>query len=493
MIEKLGKYRIDGVLGKGAMGVVYKAFDPHIERTVAIKTIRKELLSDALQDELIARFKNEAQAAGRLNHPNIVLVYDYDENSESAFIAMEFVDGTPLNTLMLIDKPSDMARITAWMSDLLTALEYAHSQGVIHRDIKPANLLITRAGNVKVSDFGIARMESSTLTQTGSMIGTPSYMSPEQFRGETVDRRSDVFSAGIVLYQLLTGARPFVGSTTVVMQQILNEMPAPPSRLNPSIGCAFDRVLEQALAKKPADRYATAQAFLNAFNTALNNNTVDPDATRVGGSDLTVLTKEVQTVMAAAQRSGGSVEFKTFSTNLITDTGSATLTAWKLEALPALDALLSRQIGPVAKVLLKKVVAKADHIDELCDLLLQHIPSDLGRMQFQKAVNELKNKLTARGIDIGSSSSNLHNPNSMRSVIAKSASGATLTHSPFIDEAFAEAATRQLMVVIGPIARVVAKRAMYQCESKTEFLRLLAEHIATLPERNRFLINTGSI
>ena len=201
--------------------------------------------------------------------------------------------------------------------------------------------------------------------------------------------------------------------------------------------------------------------------------------------------------MAAAQRSGGSVEFKTLSSNLITDTGSATLTAWKLEALPALDALLSRQIGPVAKVLLKKVLAKADHIDELCDLLLQHIPSDLGRMQFQKAVHELKNKLTARGIDIGSSSSSssssLHNPNSMRSVIAKSASGATLTHSPFIDEAFAEAATRQLMVVIGPIARVVAKRAMHQCESKTEFLRLLAEHIATLPERNRFLINTGSI
>ena len=217
MTEQLGKYRIDSVLGKGAMGVVYKAFDPYIERIVALKTIRKELLSDAQHAELVGRFKNEAQAAGRLNHPSIVAVYDYGEDDESAYIAMEFVDGTPLNTLMVADRPTDPARIYAWMSDLLRALAYAHERGVVHRDIKPANLLITRIAQIKISDFGIARIESSTLTQTGSMIGTPSYMSPEQFRGETVDGRSDVFSAGIVLYQLLTGVRPFTGSPAPVI------------------------------------------------------------------------------------------------------------------------------------------------------------------------------------------------------------------------------------------------------------------------------------
>lgn len=492
MIEKLGKYRIDGVLGTGAMGVVYKAFDPYIERTVAIKTIRKELFNDALHDELITRFKNEAQAAGRLNHPNIVIVYEYGEDSESAFIVMEFVDGTPLSTLMMIDEASDLARTTTLMYDLLTALEYAHSQGVIHRDIKPANLLITRAGRVKVSDFGIARVESSTLTQTGSMIGTPSYMSPEQFRGETVDRRSDVFSAGIVLYQLLTGARPFVGSTSVVMQQILNEMPVPPSRLNPSLSIAFDCIIEHALAKKPADRFTTARAFLNAFNAALVNSKVDPDATRLGDSDLTVLANEVQTVMAAAQLHGRSVKIRTLSSNSSTATNSASLTAWKLEALPTLDALLSRQIGPMAKILLTKVAAKAENIDDLRDMLLPHIPSDLGRVQFQEAVNELKRRLAFNGTEIQSRNGSVPKPNRVKNSIPANASGTALIHTHIIDEAFAEAAARQLMVFIGPIARVVAKRAMRQTQDKTEFLRLMAEQIPTLPERSRFIAETGS-
>ncbi|MET0855694.1 MAG: serine/threonine-protein kinase, partial [Telluria sp.] len=265
MIEQLGKYRIESILGKGAMGVVYKAFDPFIERTVALKTIRKELFSEGQQLELIGRFKNEAQAAGRLNHPNIVTVYDYGEDSESAYIAMEFVDGTALNALMVPDRPTELARITAWMGDLLLALEYAHSRGVVHRDIKPANLLVNAAAQVKVSDFGIARMESSTLTQTGSMVGTPSYMSPEQFRGAQVDGRSDVFSAGIVLYQLLTGVRPFTGSASVVMHQILTEQPAAPSQLAPALGRAYDHVVARAMAKSPDQRYPSARAFLDAL------------------------------------------------------------------------------------------------------------------------------------------------------------------------------------------------------------------------------------
>jgi tRNA A-37 threonylcarbamoyl transferase component Bud32 len=265
MIGQLGKYRIDSVLGKGAMGVVYKAFDPLIERTVALKTIRKELFSDSEQADLLGRFKNEAQAAGRLNHPNIVTVYDYGEDREAAYIAMEFVDGTPLNALMTPDQPTALLRIAAWMNDLLLALDYAHSRGVVHRDIKPSNLLITNSAQVKVSDLGIARIESSTMTHTGSVIGTPSYMSPEQVRGETADARSDVFSAGVLLYQLLTGKRPFAGSTAVVMQQILNEQPAPPSQLVPALGTGYDQVVARAMAKSTTQRYPSARAFLDAF------------------------------------------------------------------------------------------------------------------------------------------------------------------------------------------------------------------------------------
>ncbi len=497
MIDKLGKYRIDSVLGKGAMGVVYKAFDPHIERTVALKTIRKELFSAAEQVELIARFKNEAQAAGRLNHPNIVTVYDYGEDTDCAFIAMEFVDGTPLNTLLVADKATDLARVTAWTTDLLLALEYAHSRGVIHRDIKPANLLITRSGRVKVSDFGIARIDSSTLTQTGSMIGTPSYMSPEQFRGETVDGRCDVFSAGIVLYQLLTGARPFVGSTSVVMQQILNEMPLPPSRSNPALGGAVDRMLACALAKAPADRYASAQDFLDAFNAAQRDHEADPDATMLAYSDHTVLASEVRSAMPGAQRGGPSVDVTTFASSGGSGPGLMTLAPWKMEALPALDTLLTRQIGPMAKLLLKKAAAKAEDIDALCNLLLPHIPSDVGRAKFKVSVNEIKKKLDASGTGTrttaDSGTSSLRSPHSRSDGVQGSATDATRRSEPVkFDEAFAEAAARQLTVFIGPIARVVAKRAMRQTQDKTEFLRLMAEQIATLPERTRFLVQAGN-
>lgn len=492
MLEKLGKYRIEGILGKGAMGVVYKAFDPHIERTVALKTIRKELFSDAQQTELIARFKNEAQAAGRLNHPNLVMVYDYGEDSESAYIAMEFVDGFALNTLLSADKPVNMPRINAWMSDLLQALEYAHSQGVVHRDIKPANLLITRAGHVKVGDFGIARIESSTLTQTGSMIGTPSYMSPEQFLGDTVDGRSDVFSAGIVLYQLLTGVRPFIGSTTVVMQQILNAVPTAPSVHNAALGASFDRVVARALAKAPADRFTCARDFLDAFHAAQRDSEGDPDATRLVDSDRTVLAHEFRAAAQALQ-GGLAAELTTFMRTVSNSPNTATLSTWKLEAMPLLDTLLTRQIGPMAGLLLKRVAAKAENLDALCAMLLPHIPSDVGRVKFQAHVADIRKKLDVSGTGTGASTgirSATTATGASRSM--GSAPGATLTRAPIrFDEAFAEAAARRLMVFIGPIASVVAKRAMRQTQDKTEFLRLLGEQIAALPERTRFLNEAG--
>jgi serine/threonine protein kinase len=475
MIEQLGKYRIDGILGKGAMGVVYKAFDPHIERIVALKTIRKELFSEGQQEELISRFKNEAQAAGRLQHPNIVMVYDYGEDSESAYIAMEFVEGTPLNTLMAPDKPTALPRVTAWMHDLLLALEYAHSRGVVHRDIKPANLLITAAAQVKVSDFGIARIESSTLTQAGSMVGTPSYMSPEQFRGEPVDGRSDVFSAAIVLYQLLTGVRPFVGSATTVMQQILNQQPAAPSQLVPALGNGYDRILERAMAKAPADRYASARAFLDAL--AAVGQGADPDATALADADRTVLAAGLRIVSPAPQATP-------------TGTDAGTMTPWKLEAFPELEAILSRQIGPMAKLLLKKVAAKAEGVDELCELLLPHIPSDLGRIEFQQGVALLKRRLNTSGT--GSGVEGTRFASGARTGLGTSAPGRSAIRAPVaFDDAWADAMAQRLTVIIGPIARVVAKRAARQTADKAEFLQLLAAHIENLADRARFLADAG--
>ena len=496
MIEQLGKYRIDSILGKGAMGVVYKAFDPYIERVVALKTIRKELFSDSQQADLISRFKNEAQAAGRLHHPNIVMVYDYGEDSDSAYLAMEFVEGTPLNTLMMPDRPTALARVHAWMGDLLLALDYAHSRGVVHRDIKPANLLITSSAQVKVSDFGIARIESSTLTQTGSMIGTPSYMSPEQFRGETADGRSDVFSSGVLLYQLLTGMRPFVGSSSTVMHQILNEHPAPPSTLQPSLG-KYDAIIARALAKAPHERFASARAFLDALaRVGLDHGGSDPDATTLADSERTVLAAGLRRFSAAQNPSTGSGLGSSNSSS--TDAG--TLATWKIEAFPELESMLSRQIGPMAKFLLKKVASKAEGIDELGELLLLHIPSDLGRVQFRQGVAQLKKKLDASGTGSGTTaaSSTLAGVSGVAGVSGLSApcSGpgtrsAIRVPVPF-DEAWADSVTQRLTIIIGPIARIVAKRAARQTGDRTEFLQLLAAHIDSAPERTRFLTEAGA-
>ncbi len=209
----LGRYRIERVLGRGAMGIVYLAFDPHIERQVALKTIRDDLLgvtgTTSSTQALSARFLNEARAAGRLVHPNIVSVYDYGESDDTAFIAMEYVQGESLAARLARHAAAgtliEPGRALGWFSQLLDGLEYAHEAGVIHRDIKPANLLITQRGECKITDFGIARIDTSQLTQAGALIGTPSYMSPEQFTGDPVDARADLFSAAVVLYEIMTG------------------------------------------------------------------------------------------------------------------------------------------------------------------------------------------------------------------------------------------------------------------------------------------------
>lgn len=474
MLGQLGKYRIDSVLGKGAMGVVYKAFDPAIERVVALKTIRKEMFSESEQHELIGRFKNEAQAAGRLNHPNIVTVYDYGEDADSAYIAMEFVEGTGLDALLAPGRPMPVTRVLAWMGDLLGGLDYAHARGVVHRDIKPANLLITANAQVKISDFGIARIESSTLTQAGSMIGTPSYMSPEQFRGEPVDGRSDVFSSGILLYQLLTGARPFSGSASIVMHQILNEEPAPPSQVLPALGARFDAVLAAAMAKLPARRHASARAFHDALVKAAQQEGADPDATALADNDRTVLAPGMPAPIGAPA-------------DLLDASAIATITPWKQEALPEVEASLARQIGPVARFLLKKVADKAEGLDHLAELLLPHIPSDVGRVQFQQALVQIGKKLDATGTGTGMTL--------MPSMTSMSGAGRTtppVAPGPGLlpegfDDAYADATAHKLVAIIGPIGRVVVKRAMKQTGDKQSFLQLLAGHIDNPGERTRFL------
>ncbi len=270
-LKKLGRYDLNRVLGKGAMGLVYEGSDPNLDRRVAIKTIRVENLSEQAAADYEHRFRVEARSAARLQHPNIVSVYDAGRDGDIAFLVMEFIQGDDLKHHLDQGIRYSLTQAVAIMDDLLSALDYAHRQGIVHRDIKPANLLIEADGRVKLTDFGVARMQDSgdvTRTQ-GTMVGTLKYMSPEQVQGRPVDARADLFAAGIVLYQLLTGKRPFDGdSDFAVIQQVVGHSPAAPSSLNPDLPVAVDTVVAMALAKSRDQRFDTAQAFADTLRTA---------------------------------------------------------------------------------------------------------------------------------------------------------------------------------------------------------------------------------
>ena len=257
-LEKLGRYRIEAELGRGAMGVVYKAHDPVLDRTVALKTI--VLDEDAEErEEYHSRFFQEAKAAARLNHPALITIYDFGEENSLAYMAMELLKGTELSERMT-QGPIPLHDAVSIAEQVAEGLAFAHDNGVIHRDIKPANISLLPRGWVKIMDFGIARLKASELkTQLGTRLGTPKYMSPEQSTGGTIDHRTDIFSLGIVLYEMLTGGKLFHGDTlTHVLHNVATFEPPPPSRIKPEVTHLLDLVVKRALEKKPADRYASA-------------------------------------------------------------------------------------------------------------------------------------------------------------------------------------------------------------------------------------------
>jgi serine/threonine protein kinase len=283
---KAGRYEILGELGRGAMGVVYRATDPVIGRTVAVKTIRLSEEGTGLsRPELLSRFQTEARAAGLLTHPNIVVVYDAGEENGIYYITMELIEGKSLQALLDSGHSFPVPRVLRIMEQTCSALQFAHERSIIHRDIKPANLMLTADDTVKVTDFGTAKiLQFGTVQQTTHVMGTPSYMSPEQVKGRPVDGRSDIFSLGVLLYEILTGEKPFPGqSITTVIYKIVNEEPIPPRTLNPSIHQGLSDIVMRALAKEPEVRYQSCRELLEDLRNyrALTPAAGNPDATLI--------------------------------------------------------------------------------------------------------------------------------------------------------------------------------------------------------------------
>jgi serine/threonine protein kinase len=273
--QKIGKYEVRSVLGKGAMGMVYKCFDPQISRWVAIKAIVKASLNPVNLQQLVIRFRHEAQSVGRLIHPRIVQVYDYGEDDQLAYIVMELVNGKSLQEHLLNGARYSLPEVAEIIRRLLDGLAYVHSEGIVHRDLKPSNILINSDGRIKICDFGIAHSESSELTRVGDVLGSLHYMSPEQLIGKPVDARSDIYSVGVIAYELLTGKKPFLGKSVAVMQQVVHEPPVAPSIINPELTPQIDQVILKALAKDSERRYQTAREFSDAFMEAAGIGTKD--------------------------------------------------------------------------------------------------------------------------------------------------------------------------------------------------------------------------
>jgi serine/threonine protein kinase len=325
LISNLGRYEVLGELGQGAMGVVYKAKDPLIDRVVAIKTINLSLAMDE-KEEYEGRFYQEAKAAGRLNHPNIVTIYDVGKSGDVAYIAMELLEGRELRDIMNDGALLPVDQVLNIVAQVAQGLAYAHEHEIVIRD-----------GHVKITDFGIARMASSSVrTQTGMVLGSPKYMSPEQVMGKSIDQRSDIFSLGVMLYEMLTGKAPFDGeNVNAIMYQTLNAVVAPPNAVNPAIPEMVNFILAKALAKKVEDRYQNAKDFavdLRTCRDSLPRTIQQVDLSRpVAGSEK----KFPDTIEITARIDGDKDDVKSESNIRLSKAFDSSVATMRLAALTA--------------------------------------------------------------------------------------------------------------------------------------------------------------
>jgi serine/threonine-protein kinase len=462
--QRLGKYPLLSVIGKGSMGVLYKSVDPYIKRPVALKTIRRDLLVEGDSENFSERFRIEAQAAGGLAHPNIVSVYEYGEQDAYAYIAMEYIEGRSLRECFEQKVPFSVSQVVSMLSQLLEALQYAHDRNVWHRDIKPGNILLLGNGQIKVTDFGIARIESSMLTQVGAIMGTPGFIAPEMYLGDTFDSRVDIFAAGVVLYQLLAGTPPYVGSAEKVMFKVCYESPLPPSvaaRL-PSLQ-AFDAVVMKALARRPEDRYAGAAQFLGGLLQAQTH------AGGSGGSDETIIQPRTSGPAAAKESISQPP-----STNTLVGSG------WNVDDLTQIEKRLARYVGPIAKVMVRRAAKDTLDVVTLTNALAAHIAKPADREDFLKGAG-----VGAPAVTRPPRSKADPEPSGTRQSGTGTGAPRSLTPEDI------SRASQLLTAHVGPIAAVLAKRAATSGVTRDQFIASLASHLSDDTARSRFLEALG--
>jgi serine/threonine-protein kinase len=500
--SRIGRYPVEGVLGEGAMGVVYKSHDPVIRRPLAIKTIHGRLDdgSDAA-DSFAARFRNEAAAAGRLQHPGIVAVYEYGEDANGAFIVMEYVEGTSLSRALSAKEVFTADRAVDIICQVLDALHHAHEQGVWHRDIKPGNLIVTPAERVKIADFGIARIESAGLTQATMTIGTPGYMAPEQYRGTIIDRRVDVFAAGVLLYQLLAGRAPFSGATEAVMYQVLHLDPEPPSQATGGrTALEYDAVVAQALAKNPDERFATAAAFRRALVDA---HALARDATRlIAPRGAPPMPARAPAVTSPATMTAAAPAVAHGSMAPTIALGGPPLTGWDPTVLRAVELALATHVGPLARMLVQRAARQRRDIAGLQAFLAPEIATPEGREAFGQALERIAAGSVGPATALPASSA----PTLAAASSPAPGSGAgtrfhagasTPAPTPTPQPAAAtggalppdvvERAQRILTLRIGPIARILVRKAAAEAADRERFHALLLEHVEPASERAALL------
>ena len=457
MPENIGKYSIKRELGRGAMGVVYEAFDEQIERTVAVKVLLQHLLEGESGEDYKVRFLQEAKAAARCLHPNIVTVFDFGDDY-APYIVMELVAGVELKSLLKNHDPFSISMAINVTRQVLSALSHAHKQGVIHRDIKPANIILLADSSVKVSDFGVARLDTSDLTGVGFMLGTPNYMSPEGLQGLPVTANSDLYSSGVLFYELLTGLRP---ARELSLEENLKSLGDAFSE-SPELGHALTLILRNALQADPKQRYPNADEFIQSLDAITITND-GQQASIPGNQERTaIIDADAFRRLANNDRSNNS------------HVGSGSSSGeWSNDELTSIEQSLATFIGPVAKFLVKKTSNSSNSIHQLVENLTQHIPNKSERREFLKVME-------------GSSITKNESFISDGSVSTARANDLSSTGLSCVSEDQQKALTKLLLPYMGPLAGRIVKKLSKKFANKEALIEALASKIPDSSERQQF-------